>query len=85
MGGKAWCASTFVADGKVYASTEARVLWVLDAAKEKRVLSRTRFSSPPTTPTAVDGILYLPTQRKLIAYPGKATAKPRGVTASTGE
>ena len=64
---KTWCASAFVADGKVYAGTEANVLWVLQAGKEKRVLSKSRLKSMPITPTAVDGVLYLPTQSSLIA------------------
>ncbi|MCY3019604.1 MAG: PQQ-binding-like beta-propeller repeat protein, partial [Planctomycetota bacterium] len=68
---RTWCASAFVADGKVYAGTEANVLWVLKAGKEKQVLSQTRLKSAPITPAAADGVLYLPTQRSLIAIPGK--------------
>ncbi len=68
--GKVWSASTFVADGKVYAGTETNQVWVLKAGREKQVLSRTRVGAMPITPTAVDGILYLPTQTQLIAYPG---------------
>lgn len=70
MGFTTWPASAFVADGKVYASTEASVMWVLKAGKELQVLSRTRFKTPPTTVTAADGVLYVPTQRSLIAIPG---------------
>ncbi len=70
MGFTTWPASAFVADGKVYASTEAGVLWVLKAGKELQVLSRTRFKTPPTTVTAADGVLYIPTQKSLIAVPG---------------
>jgi outer membrane protein assembly factor BamB len=69
---KVWCASTLVADGKVYAGTDANVLWVLQAGKEKKVLSKTRLKAVPITPAAVDGILYLPTQRALMAIPGKS-------------
>lgn len=72
LGAKAWCASAFVADGKVYASTEANAFWVLKAGREKQVLSRTRLNSVPITPTAADGVLYLPTQRTLTALPGKS-------------
>lgn len=71
LGAKTWCASAFVADGKVYAGDEASVLWVLKAGKEKQVLSRTRLKSPPITPTAAEGVLYLPTQKSLAALPGK--------------
>ena len=67
---KVWCASTLVADGKVYAGTDASLFWVLQAGREKKVLSKTRLRSVPITPTAVDGILYIPTQRGLTAVPG---------------
>jgi len=65
-----WCASAFVADGKVYAGTEASVLWVLKADKKLQVLSRTRLNSIPITPTAADGVLFLPLQNRLLAVPG---------------
>ena len=71
LGYKAWCASSFVADGKVYAGTEANFMWVLKAGKEKEVISRGKFKAMPITPTAVDGVLYVPTQKSLIAIPGK--------------
>jgi outer membrane protein assembly factor BamB len=80
LGAKAWCASAFVADGKVYAGTEANTLWVLKAGKEKQVLSQTHLKSAPITPTAVDGVLYVPTQRSLIAIPGRAVQKTEGRT-----
>lgn len=67
---KVWCASPFVADGKVYAGTDSSLLWVLEAGREKKVLSKTRLKSVPITPTAVDGILYIPTQKGLTAVPG---------------
>lgn len=68
--GRTWCASAFVADGKVYAGTENNLLWVLKAGKEKQILSRTRLKSAPITPIAKDGVLYIPTQNTLIAIPG---------------
>ncbi|MCX6874694.1 MAG: PQQ-binding-like beta-propeller repeat protein [Verrucomicrobia bacterium] len=68
---KTWCASAFVADGKVYAGTETGVLWVLQTGKELQVLSRSRLKSIPITPTAADGVLYLPLQNRLMALPGK--------------
>jgi outer membrane protein assembly factor BamB len=70
---KTWCASAFVADGKVYAGTDARVLWVLRAGKDLQVLSRNRLKSIPSTPTAADGVLYLPLQNRLLAVPGTGT------------
>jgi outer membrane protein assembly factor BamB len=75
LGARTWCASAFVADGKVYASSEANVLWVLKAGKEMEVISRSLLKSAPITPTAVDGVLYLPTQKSLTAIPG-APAPP---------
>ncbi len=63
-----WAASTFVADGKVYVGTERKVLWVLRAGKQKEVLSRMRTGAVPTTPSAADGVFYLPTQNRLTAY-----------------
>jgi len=65
-----WCASAFVADGKVYAGTVASVLWVLKADKKLQVLSRARLNSIPITPTAADGVLFLPLQNRLLAVPG---------------
>lgn len=80
MGSKTWTASAFVADGKVYMGAEANTLWVLQAGKDLRVLSKTRLKSVPITPTAADGVLYLPTQRSLLAFPGKS-AVPRSANA----
>jgi outer membrane protein assembly factor BamB len=71
LGAKTWCASPFVADGKVYVSTESSILWTLRAGRKLEVLSRTRWKTPPITPTAADGVLYLPTQRSLLAILGK--------------
>jgi outer membrane protein assembly factor BamB len=80
LGAKLWGASAFVADGKVYASTEASVLWTLKAGRELQVLSRTRLKSIAITPAAANGVLYLPTQRSLLAIPGKP-ATPRTASA----
>ena len=74
LGAKTWCASAFVADGKVYLGNEANTLWVLKAGKELQVLSKTRLQSMPITPTAADGALYLPTQRSLLALRGTPAA-----------
>ena len=70
LGARTWGSSAFVADGKVYVGTEANVLWTLKAGRELTVLSRTRLKSVPLTPAASDGVLYIPTQRTLIAVPG---------------
>jgi hypothetical protein len=60
----------------VYAGTEANLLWVLKAGKEKQVLSQTRLKTAPITLTAADGVLYVPTQRGLTAYLNKPLPKP---------
>jgi outer membrane protein assembly factor BamB len=75
LGAKCWIASAFVSDGKVYASTEDSVLWVLKHDKALHVLSRTQLKSRAITPTAVTGVLYLPTQRGLLALPGQASGR----------
>ncbi|MBL7044755.1 MAG: PQQ-like beta-propeller repeat protein [Pirellulaceae bacterium] len=62
-----WCCSPVVADGKVYVSTEGKMLWVLKAGRERQVLSRGRARSEAITPVYEDGVLYLPTQRRLFA------------------
>jgi outer membrane protein assembly factor BamB len=80
---KTWCASAFVADGKVYAGTEANVLWVLRAGKDLQVLARSRLKSTPITPTATDGVLYLPLQNRLLAVPGKPATEVRTETRAT--
>ena len=76
LGSKNWGSSAFVADGKVYVGTEANVLWVFQAGRETQVLSRTRLKSTPITPTAGPGVLYIPTQKSLIAVPGGAASAP---------
>jgi outer membrane protein assembly factor BamB len=74
LGSRTWASSAFVADGKVYAGAEANTLWVLKAGKTLQVLAQMRLKSVPITCTAVDGILYIPTQRHLLAVPGKSAA-----------
>jgi outer membrane protein assembly factor BamB len=76
LGGQTWSASSFVADGKVYVGTELGLLWVLKAGKDLQVLSKTRLKTNPITLTAANGVLYIPTQRSLLAVPGKP-AVPR--------
>ena len=62
-----WCASPVVADGKVYISTEKQLLWVLKASRQKQVLARSRLRTVAITPTVVDDVMYLPTQKRLFA------------------
>lgn len=65
--GGVWCASPVVLNGKVYISTERSIMWVLKAGREKEVLSRSRLRSVGITPVVQDGVLYLPTQKRLFA------------------
>jgi outer membrane protein assembly factor BamB len=62
-----WGASAIVLDGKVYASTERRELWVFQADREKQLLSQCRLDSVAITPQVQDDVFYLPTQRRLLA------------------
>lgn len=62
-----WGASALVVDDKVYASTERRELWLFQASREKQFLSRCRLDSVAITPKVHDNVLYLPTQRRLLA------------------
>lgn len=62
-----WCASPFVTQEQVYISTEARVLWILKAGKQKQVIKRSKLRSPAITPMTHKGLLYLPTQKRLFA------------------
>lgn len=62
-----WHASPIVTDGKIYISTKGKVLWVLNAGKEKQVLARSRLRSPAITPLTHEGVLFLPTQKRLFA------------------
>ncbi len=71
LGARTWCASPLVADGKVYVGTESKTLWTLKAGRRLEVLSKMRLQSEPITPVAADGVLYLPTQRSLLAIAGK--------------
>ncbi len=67
LGADIWGASAIVVDGKVYASTERKELWVFQAGRDKKFLSRCRVRSVAITPKIHDDTLYLPTQRRLLA------------------
>jgi outer membrane protein assembly factor BamB len=65
--GEIW-ASTLVADGKVYIGTRTGDFWVLDASRNKRVISSIKLDSPiHGTPIAANGVLYVATMKKLYA------------------
>jgi outer membrane protein assembly factor BamB len=71
-----WSASPVVADGKVYISTENRLLWVFQAGREKKVLSRSRMRTMGITPVLYEDTLYFPTQQRLFAIKTHAPQKP---------
>jgi hypothetical protein len=55
-------------NGRVYICDEKNILWVLQAGKEMKLLSRTRIPTVCITPVVSDGVVYLPTQKALTAY-----------------
>jgi outer membrane protein assembly factor BamB len=63
-----WSSSTLVADGKIYVSTDKRVMWVLAEGKEKKVISKSRLKDMAVTPVAANGKLYIATQRSISAW-----------------
>jgi outer membrane protein assembly factor BamB len=63
-----WGCTPVVANGRVYICDEKNILWVLQAGKEMKLLSRTRLQSVAITPVVSDGVFYLPTQKALTAY-----------------
>jgi len=65
--GEMW-SSTLVADGKVFAGTRRGEFIVLDAGREKRVLSSILLDGPVSgTPVAANGTLFVVTQKSLYA------------------
>ena len=61
-------ASPLVADGRVYIGTEAGVLFVDGATKEKQILAEVKVDGPIyATPVAANGVLYVASQRNLYA------------------
>jgi outer membrane protein assembly factor BamB len=74
LGSGVWCASPIVYASKVYISTEDRDFWTFAAAKEKHILGKNKVDSMAITPLAADGVLYLPTQKRLCAYRTSPTA-----------
>ena len=67
LGAGVWTCSPVVLDEKVFVSTEDRVLWVLQAGRQKQVLSRSRLQSMGITPVVNEGVLYFSTQLRLFA------------------
>ncbi len=66
--GEEFWASTLVADGKVYAGTRQGVFWIMEAGRQKKVLSSVRLDSPVHgTPIAANGVLYVASMNRLYA------------------
>ncbi len=59
--------SAMAADNKVYIGTRKGYLWAFEASKTMRVLSREK-AGICATPTAVDGMLFVPTNRSIKAF-----------------
>ena len=71
--------STMVADGKVYVGDEDGDLVVLEAAKEKKVISETNLGAPVySTPIVANGVLYVSSNTHLYAFHDEARAKAAG-------
>ncbi len=62
-----WAASACVVNDQVLISTEKKELWAFRTGRDKEVLSKCRLKSVAITPTVHEGVLYLPTQRRLFA------------------
>ena len=79
--------STLVADGKVYCGDEDGDLVVLEAAKEKKILSMTNLGAPIySTPVVANGVLYISSNTHLFAFrsmgaelSGPSTATARAI------
>jgi len=62
-----WAASACIINDQVLISTEKKDLWAFKTGREKKVLSKCKLKSVAITPTIHEGVLYLPTQRRLFA------------------
>ena len=67
LGGGVWCASATVADDRIYVGTEKMAFWVLKTGRKKEIVAKGRTRSMPITMAAAEGVLYLPTQRRIFA------------------
>jgi outer membrane protein assembly factor BamB len=68
--------STLVADGKVYIGDEDGDLVVLEASKEKKVLSVTNLGAPVySTPVVAGGVLYISSNTHLFAFSSEDPAR----------
>jgi len=69
--------STLVADGKVYAGDEDGDFVVLEASKDKKILSETNLGAPVYgTPIVANGTVYLQSNTHLFAFHDQALLRP---------
>ena len=62
-----WC-STLLADDKIFIGTERHDLWIMQAGKQKKVITKIRFPDKIyNTPIVANGIMYIATERHLYA------------------
>lgn len=74
--GDIW-ASPLVADGKVYIGTQRGQFLVLAAGREKKLLSEVNLGDKINgTATAANGVVYVPTMKRLFAFAQGAKGKP---------
>ena len=67
--------STLVADGKVYVGDEDGDVVVLEARKEKKVLSETNLGAPVySTPVVANGSIYIASNTHLFSFYDSAGA-----------
>jgi outer membrane protein assembly factor BamB len=72
--GEVW-ASPLVADGKVYLGTRTGTVYILAAAKQKKVFSEVELVEPiSATATAANGVIYVATMSKLFAIKDRANS-----------
>jgi outer membrane protein assembly factor BamB len=64
----------FIADGKLYVASSRNEYYVFEVSREKKLLSQERMRGNPTTPAAVDGMLFVATEKTVAAY-GKEKTK----------
>ena len=67
LGAPVWESSAAVIEDRVYVSTDKRELWVFKTGRQAQVLAKCRLDSVAITPTCQEGVLYLPTQKRLFA------------------
>ncbi len=89
LGGHTFYCAPLVADGRVYVGTFKGDMYVFRAADRPDVISRTRLDAAVCAPSAVDGLLVVPTWKSVYVfagpgYEGSRPDKPAGLIAGYG-